>query len=290
MSDTFQSEVWRSTVRRAMHGQLANLGYPPVPVTVFRRSLLNIALTRWPMGTIGTEAMRCLPDGELYIETRRADIDLLRTTAPAHLIPQSAGRNLHVGSRRPETRIEELGSWSLDQLSPAVRRNVRKVSECGVDIDPATAMDAAAMFAIYRQTIVRNGGKLRYPERWFHELAQASRTSAGIHLYRAFHEKTLVGFMAVIDADDTAHYLHGGVNRLHSSTRAMDGLFAEAIGEARDRGMRVFNFSSSPPDQHGLVRYKEKWGGSTTDHVTFTTATSYRGSAALAFLGAFRQL
>ena len=54
----------------------------------------------------------------------------------------------------------------------------------------------------------------------------------------------------------------------------MDALFADAIENARYRGLDAFDFSASPPDQLGLVRYKEKWGGRTEEHTTLTLAAS----------------
>ena len=39
---------------------------------------------------------------------------------------------------------------------------------------------------------------------------------------------------------------------------------------AQAAGCESFNFMSSPPNQPSLVRYKEKWGGVTGVHRTYT--------------------
>jgi len=174
-------------------------------------------------------------------------------------------------TRTPETAIADLRSWNLQSASKNVGRDVRKAERAGLECTRALSdEDAAAVYRLYASTITRNRGSMRYTPAYFEQLVRLSARHEKLRVLVARRDGQPVAFNA--SALDGLHgsYLHGGMDRAARDQRPGAFLMNEAIRWVRDSGGESFNFLSSPADQPSLVQYKEKWGGTTRDHFTYT--------------------
>lgn len=173
--------------------------------------------------------------------------------------------------RTSETAIADLGSWRLQSASTNIRRDVRKAERAGIEcVSAETDADAAAVYRLYAATIVRNRGARRYTPAYFERLVRLSRQHDRLRVLLARKDGRIVAFNVAALDGASGCYLHGGMDIEARDDRPGALLMHEAIRWARDAGGESFNFLSSPVGQDSLVQYKEKWGGTTRDHYTYT--------------------
>ena len=173
----------------------------------------------------------------------------------------------------PETAIECLPGWNLGSGASSLRRAVRKARRSGLQVrhitDPA---DGEHLFDLYAGTVRRHHGSMRYNRAYFAALIELSTSEPRLQVMAATREQVIGGFIVVARQGDVAYYLHGGTRDEFREHSPSDLLFDRAIHEARDSGCTSFNMMASPTDQPSLVRYKEKWGGTTHALRTYTVA------------------
>jgi lipid II:glycine glycyltransferase (peptidoglycan interpeptide bridge formation enzyme) len=171
----------------------------------------------------------------------------------------------------PETAITDLQTWDIGDASSNVRRDLKKAQRAGVSIAESVGLELAdALYGIYHDTIRRHRGSLRYTRPYFRNLLQLSRTNPRLRVSVALVEGKVGAFnVAAIDGSQS-FYLHGGIDLDASSMRPGALLMDGAIRWAQQAGCESFNLMSSPADQVSLIRYKEKWGGTTRLHRTYT--------------------
>ncbi len=173
----------------------------------------------------------------------------------------------------PETAISNLQNWDLSSVSKNLRRDVKKAKRSDLSITETTdASQGRTLFRIYRATVKKYSGAIRYNEDYFSALIKLANRQSGLRVLLARHRGEVAGFIVVATDGGTTYYLHGGTDiscRQHSPA---DFLINEVIHRAREDGSECFNFMSSPGDQPSLVRFKEKWGGETRQHKTYTLA------------------
>ncbi len=175
----------------------------------------------------------------------------------------------------PETAITDLQSWSLDDASLNHRRDVQKAVRSGVIVEDASDdRQAAEIYAIYKATLKRHGGGLRYNLVYFEELVRRARENANVRAMLATHSGDVAGFLVVARHGDTGFYLHGGMRHECRHLRPSALLMHRAIQWAQESACDSYNLMSSPPGQESLVRYKEKWGAETREHRTYTLRIS----------------
>jgi lipid II:glycine glycyltransferase (peptidoglycan interpeptide bridge formation enzyme) len=119
------------------------------------------------------------------------------------------------------------------------------------------------MYRLYRQTVERHDGSLRYNQSYFCSLISLSQKSSLLRCLLAIAEDKIIAFLIVGINHDVAFYLHGSVDYKYQSLRPYDLLFVKAIEWAKENKCNKYNMMDSPNDQPSLVRYKEKWGGVT---------------------------
>ncbi|MDH3372270.1 MAG: GNAT family N-acetyltransferase [Gammaproteobacteria bacterium] len=179
----------------------------------------------------------------------------------------------------PETAIADLPSWTPDAASENHRRDIKKAARSGLEItDARGSEDAAAIFRIYRDTVKRHRGGLRYNKTYFANLVDLAQSNDRVRVRLARLDDNTAGFIVVVRHGFVACYLHGGLNLQYRHCRPAALLFSEAIEWAQGLGCECFNLMSSPPDQQSLVAYKERWGARTREHRTYTVPLrrSYR--------------
>lgn len=238
-------------------------------LSVFKAGPFDIAYLGFPVGgMLGNN----LPDINSLLAWRKSEISRTLTCIriPASAFQDPIDLPLAFESN-PETAICQLQDWDLAAASQNIRRNVKKARNSGLSIiEPSNAADGKALFRIYRATVKRHGGALRYNERYFSALISLASCEPRLRVLVARFEGDIAAFIVVAIHGRTAYYLHGGTDMAHRQWSPAALLFDETIRWARDEDCDCFNLMSSPNDQPSLVEYKEKWGGETRRHKTYT--------------------
>ena len=123
------------------------------------------------------------------------------------------------------------------------------------------------MARLYRATIDRNRGTVRYDERYFTALCRLAEQSRGIDIGIAEHDGRIAGFIATAREEDTTYYLHAGYEDALAALRPGYCLMAWAIARARDAGCDVFDMLASPPEQVSLRAFKEQFGACSVNQI-----------------------
>jgi hypothetical protein len=179
----------------------------------------------------------------------------------------------HRFQTNPETVIEDLQAWSLARVSKNLRRDIKKAQRSGLEVSSASSTVAGKeLYDIYSQTVTRHGGAIRYNADYFHELLELARRKSRLRVLLAKQGNNLAGFVVTARHGDTTCYLHGGASPEHRKHSPSDLLLDRAIRDAQLDGSQKFNLMASPEGQPSLVRYKEKWGGTTRNLRTYTIA------------------
>ncbi|MDH5260743.1 MAG: GNAT family N-acetyltransferase [Gammaproteobacteria bacterium] len=177
----------------------------------------------------------------------------------------------HPFESNPETAIEDLQAWSLARVSKNLRRDIRKAQRSGLDVSLAnSSVNGKELYDIYAQTVKQHGGAIRYNAEYFHELLGLARGNSRLRVLLAKQGNKVAGFAVTARHGDTTCYLHGGASLEHRKLSPSDLLLHRAICDAQHDGSQGFNLMASPEDQPSLVRYKEKWGGTTRNLRTYT--------------------
>lgn len=242
---------------RAGPFRLGYLGFP-VGGVIGPGSIDSASLSSW-LHQVGPERPTCI---RLAVSAFAKQIDL----------PLDYESN-------PETAIRNLREWDLSQVSENRRRGVKKAKRLGLSIAAPTDEDCGkSLFRIYRETVRSHGGALRYNEAYFSALIDLASQQSKLRVLVAQHEEDIAGFIVAGIHGNTTYYLHGGTDANYRKHCPSDLLMSEVILHAQQTGSDCFNFMSSPGNQPSLVAYKEKWGGETRQHRTYTLPTrpSYR--------------
>lgn len=244
-----------------------------VAITVFRAGPFAVGYLGFPAGSIVGEPTT-LPSviNELKVRQSLRGIACLRVSFSAF----GARPDLTYSCvSNPETAITNLQSWNLMCASKNLRRDIRKAERTGLEIDSKVDSTLGAeLFGMYASTVKHHGGSLRYNAQYFSALLDLTRSNPAVKVYTAKHGADVAGFAVVIYHGDAAYYLHGASKTEFRQLSPSDLLLAEAIKEAASSNCGTFNFMASPPNQAGLIRYKEKWGGETRQMPTYTIPVS----------------
>ncbi len=180
-----------------------------------------------------------------------------------------------------ETCIVDLPSWNAEAESDR-RRAARRASTRLPDAYISETASGEELEILYRQAIERNAGKRRYKASYFRALASSSLRQINIFPLRIKNQ--LISAIVSLRHGDTVFYAHGGTLHSFMKPGAADLTMLAAISKAKSDGARRFNFLSSPEDQKGLIRFKEKWGGKSETEHTVTTPLSMIGSLLIRML------
>ncbi|MDH3314810.1 MAG: GNAT family N-acetyltransferase [Gammaproteobacteria bacterium] len=187
----------------------------------------------------------------------------------------------------PETAIVDLPNWEAESLPSAIHRNLKKFERSELELracDDADR-DAECYHRLYLATIERHRGRRRYNRGYFRALLALSLTSDRLRCTGAYAGNKLAAFLVAASSGRTVFYLHGASHPRYTQARPSDALFQNAILWAKKIGAEQFNMMASPASQPGLVRFKEKWGGTTRQHRTCTIPVSWIWKLAAPLLG-----
>ena len=160
----------------------------------------------------------------------------------------------------------------LSRMKPKTRYNVRLARRRGVQVGQAEEADFGRVYALYRDTAVRDGFIVR-PRRYY-ELLWSALTQAGMGaVLEAVHEGLTLAALVVVAYGDTAWYVHGASLDQHRNLMPTYLLQWEAIRWARARGCSRYDMWGAPAtlDERdpmaGVLRFKTGFGGEFTPGV-----------------------
>jgi GNAT superfamily N-acetyltransferase len=260
----FHAEPWLRHLERALGCRTlfgADGAGGRAPVSVLAAGPFRVGYLTFPVGGLLAGAPQAL---DLDALTAALPVDLLRVAASADQ-PVAAGAHRCV--ELPETVVRDLPAWDAARW-PKLVRDLKKAARSELRLeDAADASLAPSLHALYLGTLERHGGQMRYSREYFDSLLRLGLPN--LRCLLAWRGAELAGFCVVALHGRSGYYLHGAVSATCRSLGVTDALLQRAIEWCRERGMAAFSLMTSPADQPGLVKYKEKWGGTTQPHRTF---------------------
>lgn len=149
--------------------------------------------------------------------------------------------------------IGDLQGWNEWQREKP-RRAANRERRSELSIRKGVSGDGRHLHALYLATVRRHGGAARYTERYFELIAPYASIVAE-------HEGAICGFVCVGFRGARGYYLHGAHDPETRGLYPSDQLFLAMLREARDAGLRSFDFLPTPLGQASLSAYKHAWGG-----------------------------
>ena len=239
-----------------------------IVITIFKAGPFRIGYVGFPKGgVLGKHGI----NEECILAVSKA-----RFPFPLHLlrIPCSSFDKKNVfdldAVTTPETAIVDLQRWKVSSV-PKLSRYVKRANRSGLKVIDASPvlLQGQNCYRLYKETIRRNDGNLRYNKDYFNELIELSHIQSNVRCLLAFLQDELAGFIVIVMHKQTAYYLHGASKVSLRRYCASDRLLFKGIVWAKEMGMNCFNFMASPNDQPSLIRYKEKWGGITRNQYVY---------------------
>lgn len=180
---------------------------------------------------------------------------------------------------RPEVWIEDLQSWS-----PGASKRLRKDlafarrSSRGVRVG-STCEDALACYRLYEATVKSHAGKTRYTPSYFSRLNALAETQEGLKVFTAVGDAGIMrGFAVLAMHGSIAYYLHGAADEVGRRCGVSDLLLEMLVLRAREMGASKLSLMSSPWEQVGLVKFKQKWGEERGLSVTYDSSDGFVGA------------
>ena len=237
-------------------------------ISIFKKAIFKIGYIGFPVGGTIT--------GEAFDEDLVSSIYKIIPQGRVHILRIPSG-NFHPCSLStqninscPETYIQNLDNWSQNNLSKHCRRDIKKSIRENAKIELLTDPDQGIyIYNLYKNTIKRNDGALRYTCNYFKSIIELSNSKNEIRCTCIKKDNEIIAFLVVTLNGNTANYLHGAINYDYRKTLPNDLLIYDAIVWAKNSNIASFNFMCSPVNQLNLIKYKEKWGGLTTSNNTF---------------------
>ena len=277
----FHSADWHNLLKSSFNAQTQYIWDDDTQcggaVSSFAAGPFRLGYLGFPFG--GLVGATRITDGILRCwQDHRSDMLPIAIRLPMSAFAEPVDLDLAYAST-PETAIVDLPSWTLEVTSGNHRRDVRKAIRSDLEIaDAGDTADGVEVFRIYSDTVKRQRGAVRYNEAYFKNLIELAQSSPHIRVLLGRVENTIAGFTVVVRHGSVGFYLHGGIHLAYRQYQPSAALLYEAIQWSQSLGCNCFNLMSSPADQQSLIWYKEKWGGETREHRTFTLPlrSSYR--------------
>lgn len=288
MSSFFSSDDWANIITRTLNSEVVSIttrSGQTINVPVFRKAGLKVAIPNMPIGIEYCDIQEYIPRQEISELLASNGVDLIRVTGYDESTSFKDSSKLSV-IKQPYTSINNLQLWESSSLPSTIKRNVKTAKKRGISIVESSASlpdISKNCFEIYSSTVQRHSGKKRYTDRYFSELIEASWQNDNLDCFVAMSNSdsedsaSFAGFLIVAYHHERAFYLHGGIDYEKQKMRPMDAMFHFAINHAKQRGCSFFDMAQSPVNQPNLIRYKEKWGGTTAQSITVTAPCSKIG-------------
>lgn len=172
---------------------------------------------------------------------------------------------------RAPIRASEEEQWQ--QLHSSRRNRVRKAAKLGVSVK---AMGLGGLDVFY-QLLLTTRQRLGLPcagKAWYRRLID----ELDGHLLVAFQGSTPCGSVLVMEDEQNFHYAVPANNARGQATNAMDAIIWELQKSALRQGKLWLCFGGSDPENIGLRRFKNQWGGIERPIYTYTPGAVYARS------------
>ncbi|HKE49384.1 MAG TPA: GNAT family N-acetyltransferase [Rhodanobacteraceae bacterium] len=262
--------VARSLGSRVLYGFHAKRG-EGVAVHLFRRLGVTVAFAGLPI------TPKWLADASVR-ELEIPGAELVRynfSTLAANVAASCDERAVE----QPESVIPDLGAWPV-RGARKIRKDRAFAQRSGLRLDDLDASHAPDVDALYRATVTRHRGRLRYGVDYFRTIIGLAATNPRVAARGAFDEAGRVGGFAIFALDGTiAHYLHGGVAIEARARGASDLLLGDALDGMIARGAHSATLLPSPATQAGLLAFKRKWAEADGTWLTIDRPQGFVGTA-----------
>jgi hypothetical protein len=267
----FHTPAWQTLLARSFKTvPLYALGpdmVEPFALTVFSAGPFRIGYVGFPTGGLmGATPLTAAMVDKLATALSTQKVDLLRLVASPFQEPLLLD---YPYEETWETTVPDLSTWQESRLASGVRRDIRKARKTNMVIEEANPSAASFIAHLYRDTVLRHQGTLRYNLNYFRHLLEIAHDLSGLRCWLAVVESQPAAFLTAVREGETVFYLHGAMDREYRQYQPSDLLLFTAIHWAKEEGASQFNMMSSPLNQPSLVRYKEKWGGLTRKQRTY---------------------
>jgi hypothetical protein len=273
-ADLFNASEWHSVLsvgfgNKTLYGWDKKLSNG-MTITIFMAGPFRVGYLGFPVGgSIG--GLTLSPDIVNVLRDSLFPVKLHCIRMPVSAFDTNTEFNLTVQTT-PETAIENLEEWHYEgdtKLRQSVNKAMRSPLEVADASDPS---QGEALFDLYRDTVSRHGGGLRYTAAYFCALINLAKSHSQLRCLLAVLDDQLVGFEVVACHGQTAYSLHGCTSPDFRKYSTSDLLTYSAIAWAKEQGLRRYNLMASPRGRTSLIRYKEKWGGVTRQQKTYELA------------------
>jgi len=237
-------EPWRVALENGLGARTVPIAESAVPMPLFGVGPLKVAYAGFPVG--------------IEVEFIPAAMTIaVRNGASMLRVICNGDQPSPVGTYRRYIQtsivIDRLDAWTPAATEKG-RRTRNRRTRSDVLLRESTEKDAEQIWHLYRRTIQRHRGAVRYTFEYFRHLASCG-------LLVAESASRLIGFVAGGLAGRRAYYLHGAHDPEARASYPSDLLFLAMIESAQANGATSFDFLPSPAHQPQLHVYKRSWGG-----------------------------
>lgn len=187
--------------------------------------------------------------GWRYVEMRPPES--FEVTGPR--IHPIAAYVLHQLDLRPD-----LGTLFANFHKTSIQRKIRRAERGNLTYQEGSTESILDVF--YRLLVLtrRRHGVPPQPRKWFRGLMDCFGEALKIRV--AYKGGCPVAGMLTIRYKDALVYKYGGSDARFNNLGGMHLLYWQAIQEAKNLGLRVFDLGRSDADQAGLITFKSRWG------------------------------
>jgi hypothetical protein len=225
---------------------------------VFRRGPLKIAFLGFPVAGQDFDRFDFRQQEQAqHLLCDATHCDLVRSVRSGVCSPSATP-----GTLQPEVWIDDLSTWPRGGKGKRIDKDVAFAMRATAKLTPHAGLgDPVSTYSMYRQTILRHGGRTRYTLEYFRRMRLLCSEGGVMRgLSYCDEQGRTVAFGISARHGDTCYYLHGAVDETARSTGVADLILFQLISQGRSDGATRFSLMASPRDQPGLVKYKKKWG------------------------------
>ncbi len=197
-----------------------------------------------------------------FLKSSLSELDIVSTSIYSPLDDFKAQAS-YEKALRPDEVVEKFTSFiRLDhlQLSTSLLYDLRKAEKSGVEIRVGNFEGAAEqIFSIYKKNCEDYGIPLK-PKECIQELVIQSQPDSFTETYTAWLDGKMIGALIMIYSPCTASYYLPCSLHEYRSFQPTTLLIKYAMDRSKERGMRIWNWESSPSKDSGVFKFKMKWG------------------------------
>ncbi len=146
------------------------------------------------------------------------------------------------------------------QPSASARRNIKKATRMGVEVDITRTHDALNEFYRLHCLTRKRHGLPAQPFRFFQKLYDVMLSAGLGEIVRAVHKGRTLGAAVFLHYGDDVLFKFGASDLRHQHLRMNDLIFGEAIRWFTKSGFRTLDFGRTEAGNRGLRRFKSGWG------------------------------